>query len=99
MYSLPSRLRMTELTPWVLAVALYFVAPTSLPLGAYVLLMILFALSLDLIVGYAGIVTLGHSAYFGFGAYTAGILAVRFSGDPLVGLAAAALGAGLLGLL
>src|SRR5258708_19035747 len=99
MYSLPSRLRMTELTPWILAVAVYFVAPTYLPLGAYVLLMIVFALSLDLIVGYAGIVTLGHSAYFGFGAYTAGILAVRWSGDPLLGLAAAALGAGLLGLL
>jgi branched-chain amino acid transport system permease protein len=68
-------------------------------LGAYVLLMIVFALSLDLIVGYAGIVTLGHSAYFGFGAYTAGILAARFSGEPLLGLAAAALGAGVLGLL
>src|SRR5882672_3862033 len=99
MYSLSSRLRITELTPWVLAIAIYFLAPTYLPLGAYVLVMILFALSLDLIVGYGGIVTLGHSAYFGFGAYTAGILAVRWSGDPLLGLAAAALGAGLLGLL
>ena len=98
MYSASSRLRIAELTPWVVAVAVYFVAPTYLPLGAYVLLMILFALSLDLIVGYGGIVTLGHSAYFGFGAYTAGILAVRWSGDPLLGLAAAALGAGLLGL-
>jgi branched-chain amino acid transport system permease protein len=98
MYSLPSRLRIAELTPWIIAIAVYFLAPTYLPLGAYVLLMILFALSLDLIVGYGGIVTLGHSAYFGFGAYTAAILAVRWSGDPLLGLAAAALGAGLLGL-
>ena len=99
MYSASSRIRPLEYLPWVVAVAVYFAAPTYLPLGAYVLLMIVFALSLDLIVGYAGIVTLGHSAYFGFGAYTAGILAVRFSGDPLLGLAAAALGAGLLGLL
>jgi branched-chain amino acid transport system permease protein len=99
MYSAPSRIRPLEYLPWVVAVAIYFAAPTYLPLGAYVLLMIVFALSLDLIVGYAGIVTLGHSAYFGFGAYTAGILAARFSGDPLLGLAAAALGAGLLGLL
>jgi branched-chain amino acid transport system permease protein len=60
--------------------------------------MILFVLSLDLIVGYGGIVTLGHSAYFGFGAYTAGILAVRVQGDPLLGLAAGALAAGVLGL-
>jgi branched-chain amino acid transport system permease protein len=99
MYSASSKIRPLEFLPWLLAIAVYFLAPTYLPLGAYVLLMIVFALSLDLIVGYAGIVTLGHSAYFGFGAYTAGILAARFSGDPLVGLAAAALGAGLLGLL
>ena len=98
MYSLSAKIRLLEFLPWVLAIAVYFVAPTYLPLGAYVLLMILFALSLDLIVGYGGIVTLGHSAYFGFGAYTAGIVAVRWSGDPLLGLAAAALGAGLLGL-
>ena len=84
--------------PWVAAIAIYFLAPSYLPLAAYVMIVILFALSLDLIVGYGGIVTLGHSAYFGFGAYTAGILAIRFSGDPLLGLAAAALAAGLLGL-
>ena len=35
----------------------------------------LFALSLDLILGYAGIVSLGHAAFFGFGAYAAGLLA------------------------
>jgi len=41
-------------------------------LGARILIYILYALSLDLIVGYAGIITLGHSAYFGLGAYVAG---------------------------
>jgi len=70
----------------------------NLPLGAYVLLMIVFALSLDLIVGYDGIVTLGHSAYFGLGAYTAGILAggcdSAATRTPRPS-AAAALGAGL----
>ncbi len=35
----------------------------------------LFALSLDLILGYAGIISLGHAAFFGIGAYTAGLLA------------------------
>lgn len=97
MYSAPSRIRISELAPWALALALYFAAPSYLPLGAYVLIMILFALSLDLIVGYGGIVTLGHSAYFGVGAYTAAILAQRLHGDPLLGLAAAAVTAGLLG--
>ena len=42
-------------------------------LGGQTLIMILFALSLDLILGYAGIVTLGHAAYFGIGAYTAAL--------------------------
>ena len=80
-----------------MAIATYFLAPTYLPLGAYVMIMILFALSLDLIVGYGGIVTLGHSAYFGLGAYTAGIFAVRVYGDPLLGLVAAGLAAALFG--
>jgi len=98
MYSTPARLRWPEALPWLLAAAVYFVAPSYLPLASYVLIMILFALSLDLIVGYGGIVTLVHSAYFGFGAYTAAVLAQRLNGDPLLGLAAAALAAGLLGL-
>ncbi len=96
-YADSARLRPIELLPWVAATAVYFLAPTYLPLGAYVLIMILFALSLDLIVGYGGIVTLGHSAYFGFGAYVAGIFAVRVYGDPLLGLLVAAVAAGLLG--
>jgi branched-chain amino acid transport system permease protein len=97
-YGGSARLRPFELLPWALAAAVYFFAPNYLALGAYVLIMILFALSLELILGYGGIVTLGHSAYFGFGAYVAGILAVRFSGDPILGLAVAAAAAGLLGL-
>ena len=50
-------------------------------------MMILFALSLDLILGYAGIVTLGHAAFFGIGAYTAALLASRLGwGEPITGL-------------
>src|SRR3954471_17589716 len=97
MYSASAKLRPLEYLPWVVAAAVYFLAPSYLPLAAYVLIMILFALSLDLIVGYGGIVTLGHSAYFGLGAYTAGVLAQRVTGDPLLGLAAAALAAALFG--
>ena len=55
------------------ALAFFFLLPEYLSLGARILIFILFALSLDLILGYAGIVTLGHSAFFGLGAYTAGM--------------------------
>ena len=48
--------------------------------GSQVLIMVMFALSLDLILGYAGIVTLGHAAFFGIGAYTAALLAARAAG-------------------
>ncbi|OGA29441.1 MAG: ABC transporter permease [Betaproteobacteria bacterium RIFCSPLOWO2_02_FULL_65_24] len=91
------RVRLIEWLPWLAALICYFVAPTYLPLGSYILIMILFALSLDLILGYAGIITLGHAAYFGFGAYVAAIVALRVTADPLAGLAAAAFAAGLLG--
>lgn len=98
MYSSPSKLKPIELLPWVVAAAIYFLAPSYLPLAAYVMIIILFVLSLDLIVGYGGLVTLGHSAYFGFGAYAAGIVAVRLHGDPLLCLAAGTIAAGVLGL-
>ena len=54
------RLRVWELIPWVLAIALYFAFPKHLGFGTELLVTILFAVSLDLILGYAGIVTLGH---------------------------------------
>jgi branched-chain amino acid transport system permease protein len=57
----------------------------------------LFALSLDLILGYAGIVSLGHAAYFGFGSYTAGLIAKWGWGEPLTGVLIAGATAGLLG--
>ncbi len=69
------RLRWWEPLPWVLALAFYFAFPTYLGFGTELLVTILFALSLDLALGYAGIVTLGHAAFFGAGAYAVGILA------------------------
>jgi len=59
----------------------------------------LFALSLDLILGYAGIVSLGHAAFFGVGAYAAALLAKHVVPDPLVGLLVGIVVAGLLGAL
>ncbi len=91
------RLRAIELLPWVIAVAAYFAFGDYLSLGSQVLIMILFALSLDLVLGYAGIVTLGHSAFFGIGAYAAGIYAAHVSGEPLSGLLIGALAAAAVG--
>jgi branched-chain amino acid transport system permease protein len=51
----------------------------------------LFALSLDLVLGYAGIVSLGHAAFLGFGAYSAALFAKHIMPDPLVGLCFASL--------
>jgi branched-chain amino acid transport system permease protein len=85
--------------PWLAAIAAYFALPSYLPLGAQVLATILFALSADLVLGYAGIVTLGQAAFFGAGAYTAGLLAAHGWGEPITGLLAGAVVAALIGLL
>lgn len=92
--------RPVEILPWVLAVLAFFVFPDYLQLGAQVLILILFALSLDLILGYAGIISLGHAALFGTGAYAAGILSAHGKwGEPLTGLVVAAVAAALVGLI
>jgi branched-chain amino acid transport system permease protein len=93
------RLRWWEVLPWVVALACFFLFPNYLAFGTQVLVTILFALSLDLVLGYAGIVTLGHAAFFGAGAYTVGMMAMHWGwNEPLSGLLAAALVAGAIGL-
>lgn len=87
-----------EAIPWVLAVAAFFVLPDYMAFGTQVLITIIFALSLDLILGYAGIVTLGHAAYFGVGAYTAGMLSAHLDWhEPISGLLVSAGIAGAVG--
>jgi branched-chain amino acid transport system permease protein len=98
-YTGDSRIRPQEFLPWIIAIAAFFLLPEYLSLGARILVYVLFALSLDLILGYAGIITLGHSAFFGLGAYTAGILGAKYGvTDPFLQLVAAALAAALLGI-
>jgi len=98
-YSADTRIRWTEWLPWAIALAGFFLLPEYLSLGARILIYILYALSLDLILGYAGIITLGHSAFFGLGAYVAGILAARIGiTDPMLQLVAAAAAGALLGI-
>jgi branched-chain amino acid transport system permease protein len=83
--------------PWVIAVAFFFIAEGYLSLGTQIIIWILFTMSLDLVLGYAGIVTLGHAALFGFGAYCAGILSIHFTGNPLSGLLITTVLTGLVG--
>jgi len=71
-------------------VAAFFLFPESLGFLTRVVIMIIMVLSLDLVLGYAGIATLGHAALFGTGAYAAGLFAVFYSADPLLGLAVGA---------
>jgi branched-chain amino acid transport system permease protein len=97
-YGADPRIRSTEWLPWVAATAAFVLLPEYLSLGARILTYILFAISLDLILGYAGIITLGHSAFFGVGAYAAGILSARFAvADPVLLLIAGAVAGGALG--
>ncbi|MCB4823845.1 branched-chain amino acid ABC transporter permease [Roseicella aerolata] len=84
---------------WLLALASYWLLPDQLPLLSQIAIGALFVLSLDLLVGYAGVLTLGHAAFFGLGAYAAGILAQQGWGEPLSGLLLAAVLSALLGLL
>jgi len=82
---------------WLALLAAYFLLPGYRVLGSQILIVSLFALSLDLVLGYAGILTLGHAAFFGLGAYTAGLLAAHGWGEPLTGLLAGAVVAAIVG--
>ena len=94
-----SRWKPWEPVLWLLA----FVSPIALPSHAALIneiaIVALFAVSLDLVLGYTGIVSLGHAAFFGFGAYAAALFAKHVMPDPLIGLAVAIVASLLLGLL
>ncbi len=91
--------RWPEALPWLIAVACYFLFPDRMAFGNQVLIMVMFALSLDLILGYAGIVTLGHAAFFGIGAYVAALITLQLGWDePISGLLVSGVVAGLAGI-
>jgi len=86
-HALPDgRWRMSEIAFWLIPIAMFFLLPDYRVLGSQVLITGLFAISLDLILGYAGIVSLGHAAFFGLGAYAAALLAKNGITDPTAGL-------------
>ncbi len=86
-----------EIAFWLATLLPFVLAPTYLTLASQVAITAIFAVSLDLIMGYAGLVSLGHAAYFGVGAYTAGLIAQAGWGEPFSGLFIAASAAGLFG--
>ncbi len=94
-----ARWRRAEVIFWLLPLAAYFAFPSKLVLLSQMAITALFALSLDLILGYAGIISLGHVAFFGVGAYAAGLLARHGYADPLLGLAVAGALAAIVGYL
>jgi len=81
--------RWWELALGVVALLSLFFAGSHALLLNEIAILALFALSLDLILGFAGIVSLGHAAFFGFGAYVAALFAKHVMPDPLVGLVVA----------
>jgi branched-chain amino acid transport system permease protein len=94
-----SRWRLGEIAFWLATLLPFVLTPDYLALASQVAIAALFALSLDLILGFSGIISLGHAAYFGVGAYTAGLLSVWGWGEPLTGLLLAGLAAGIFGYL
>ena len=93
-----ARWRPWEFAIWVVAFALPAVMPSHSLLVNEIVIVALFAMSLDLILGYTGIVSLGHAAFFGFGAYSAALFAKHVMNEPLTGLAAGVAAAAAVGL-
>jgi branched-chain amino acid transport system permease protein len=80
------RWRALEIIFWVATLAPFVLAPNYLVLCSQVAIAALFALSLDLLVGYSGLVSLGHAVFFGIGAYSAGLISKNGWGEPISGL-------------
>jgi branched-chain amino acid transport system permease protein len=92
-----SRWKPWEIVVWLLAFAAPLVFGRHALIVNEIAIVALFAISLDLVLGYTGIVSLGHAAFFGMGAYAAALFAKHVMPDPLVGLAVAIVTATALG--
>src|SRR3954470_1922551 len=93
-----ARWRPGEIAFWVLALSCAFLFPSRYLIMTDIVRLALFAMSLDLILGYAGIVSLGHAAFFGVGAYCAALLSLHgIINEPVIALLAAGLAATVVG--
>jgi branched-chain amino acid transport system permease protein len=79
------RLRAVEVLPWLLGIAVFFLFPSDRSLATSIVIMALAALSLDLALGFAGILSLGHALFVGTGAYVAAFLALAGYTEPISG--------------
>src|SRR5262249_234811 len=102
----PNPARQIDRTRNILAVAFWVamlfagvIFPERLLLLNQILISSLFALSLDLLLGYTGVASLGHAAFFGAAPYTAGLLAKYGWQEPLTGLLISGVVAGCAGFL
>ncbi|HSS83882.1 MAG TPA: branched-chain amino acid ABC transporter permease, partial [Reyranella sp.] len=83
---------------WLAALASIFLLPGRHLILTEVAWLGLFALSLDLILGYAGIISLGHAAFFGLGSYLAALMAKHaIISEPVLALLVSGLCAAVLG--
>ena len=92
-----TRWHWAETVFWLATLLPFYFFPDYLQLASQIAITALFALSLDLILGYAGIVSLGHAAFLGTGAYAAGIFSKMVWGEPFTGLIVGTAAAALLG--
>jgi len=93
-----ARWSLLEIAFWLLALASIWVFPSKHLILTEICIWAMFALSLDLILGYAGIISLGHAAFFGFGAFAAGLAAkYGYIQEPVIALVVAGLLAAALG--
>jgi len=92
-----SRWSIFEIVFWLAALVPFLLFPSYLTLASQIAVTALFAISVDLVLGYAGIITLGHAMFFGIGAYAAGLISKAGWGEPITGLLLAAAIAGLIG--
>src|SRR5260370_34776932 len=87
-----ARWHWSEIAFWIFALACAYLFPSRYLIMTDIVRLALFALSLDLILGYAGIVSLGHAAFVGVGAYSAGLLALHgIVTEPVIALIVAGL--------
>ncbi len=92
------------LLPWALAAIVFVALPYIVPdyyvgLVTKMLIFALFAMSLDLMIGYVGLASLGHAAFFGLGGYTVGLLGLKAHVSEWIALPAGVLVATLGGVL
>src|SRR5471030_979263 len=92
-----SRWHPLEIAFWLATLTPFVLFPNYLSLASQIAITALFALSLDIILGYAGVVSLGHAAFFVIGAYSAGLFSKFVWGEPISGLLFSAALAGIAG--